>query len=108
MVYLDHAATTPMRPEAIEALTAALAVVGNPSSIHSAGQQAKRLLVPAGEHHATIDTVEWLAAHEGAVVVELPLDELGRLRVDELEAELARDAASVARRRPRKSIGSWP
>ena len=154
MVYLDHAATTPMRPEAIEALTAALAVVGNPSSIHSAGQQAKRLLeesrervaatlgadgievvftgsgteavnlaikglwwrrqatapagvdgvpgarprllVPAGEHHATIDTVEWLAAHEGAQVVELPLDEVGRLRLDVLEAELARDAASVA------------
>ena len=44
MVYLDHAATTPMRPEAIEALTSALAVVGNPSSIHSAGQRAKRLL----------------------------------------------------------------
>ena len=43
-IYLDHAATTPMRPEAIAALTAALAVVGNPSSIHSAGQQAKRLL----------------------------------------------------------------
>ena len=35
MVYLDHAATTPMRPEAIAALTAALAVVGNPASMAS-------------------------------------------------------------------------
>ena len=43
-VYLDHAATTPMRPEAVAALTAALATVGNPASIHSAGQRAKRSL----------------------------------------------------------------
>ena len=128
MIYLDHAATTPMRPEAIAALTAALAVVGNPSSIHSAGQQAKRLLeesreriaatlgadgieviftgngteavnlaikglwwrrqaasagssqrilVPAGEHHATLDAIEWLAAHEGAVIDEVLLDAAG-------------------------------
>ena len=52
--------------------------------------------MPAGEHHATLDTVEWLATHEGAVVDELPLDEVGRLRLDALEAALARDAASVA------------
>lgn len=149
MVYLDHAATTPMLPEAIDALTAALAVVGNPSSIHSAGQQAKRLLeesrehvaatlgadgieivftgngteavnlaikglwwqqrtdastgaartrilVPAGEHHATIDAIEWLRAHEGAEVTEIPLDEVGRVRLDVLAAELEADAASVA------------
>lgn len=150
MVYLDHAATTPMRSEAIDALTAALRVVGNPSSIHSAGQQAKRLLeesreriaatlgadgielvftgngteavnlaikglwwsrqatgspgsggrprilVPAGEHHATIDTVEWLAAHEGAVLEEVPVDDVGRVRLDVLESALAADAASVA------------
>ncbi len=102
-VYLDHAATTPMLPEAIAAYTAALGIVGNPSSIHSQGQNAKRMLeeareqvaaslgcdpievvftsggtesvnlaikglywtsagrrilVPRGEHHATIDTVE--------------------------------------------------
>ncbi|HET8780091.1 MAG TPA: cysteine desulfurase family protein, partial [Agromyces sp.] len=152
MVYLDHAATTPMRREAIEALTAALAVVGNPSSIHSAGQQAKRLLeesreriaatlgadgieliftgngteavnlaikglwwsrqagapagerptarrrilIPGGEHHATLDTVEWLVAHEGAIVQELPVDEVGRIRLDALERALGDDAASVA------------
>ena len=29
LIYLDHAATTPMRPEAIEAMTAVLASVGN-------------------------------------------------------------------------------
>jgi cysteine desulfurase len=41
-VYLDHAATTPMHPEAIEAMTAALAVVGNASSLHTAGRAARR------------------------------------------------------------------
>ncbi|WP_353814296.1 cysteine desulfurase family protein [Agromyces sp. SYSU T00266] len=144
-VYLDHAATTPLRPEAIDAITHALRLVGNPASIHSAGQHAKRLLeesreqvaatlgadpievvftgsgteavnlaikglfwrrraeasahrilMPGGEHHATIDTVEWLAGMDGAEAVELPLDALGRLRVDALAAELDRDAASVA------------
>ena len=52
--------------------------------------------MPAGEHHATLDAIEWLAAHEGAVIDEVPLDEVGRLRLDVLEAKLARDAASVA------------
>ena len=35
--YLDHAATTPMLPEAIEAMTAQLGQVGNASSLHAAG-----------------------------------------------------------------------
>ncbi|MFF2051545.1 cysteine desulfurase family protein [Leifsonia sp. NPDC058194] len=48
-VYLDHAATTPMRPEAIAAYVDAMGVVGNPSSIHSQGQQAKRMLEEARE-----------------------------------------------------------
>ena len=51
-VYLDHAATTPLRPEAIDAVTRALRVVGNPSSIHSAGQEAKRLLEESREEIA--------------------------------------------------------
>ncbi|GAA2025227.1 cysteine desulfurase family protein [Agromyces tropicus] len=144
-VYLDHAATTPMRPEAIDAMTAALRVVGNPASIHGSGQAAKRMLeesreqvaatlgadpievvftgggteavnlavkglfwrrhaesgahrilMPGGEHHATLDTVEWLVATAGAELVEIPLDAVGRVRVDVLAAELERDAASVA------------
>jgi len=132
-VYLDHAATTPMHPAAVAAYAAALSTVGNPSSIHSAGQAARRsleearervaaslgcdpievvftsggteavnlgvkglwwarqsdrprprLLVPGGEHHATVDTVEWLEQHDGAVVTTIPLDALGRLRLDAL------------------------
>ena len=47
--YLDHAATTPMHPEVIAAYTAALGLVGNPASIHSQGQSAKRMLEEARE-----------------------------------------------------------
>lgn len=134
-VYLDHAATTPMLTDAIAAYTEALSLVGNPSSIHSAGQNAKRMLeearehvaasigadpievvftsggtesinlaikglfwsraprrrilVPRGEHHATLDSVEWLERHEGAIVEWLPLDEVGRIRLDAVAAALA-------------------
>ena len=42
-VYLDHAATTPMLPEAIAAMTAHLGRVGNPSSLHASGRDARRL-----------------------------------------------------------------
>src|SRR3954454_17844225 len=41
-VYLDHAATTPMVPEAVEAMTAMLGSVGNPSSLHASGRTARR------------------------------------------------------------------
>src|ERR687894_2972908 len=51
-VYLDHAATTPMLPEAISAYAEAMAVVGNPASIHSQGQNAKRKLEEARERVA--------------------------------------------------------
>jgi len=143
-VYLDHAATTPMLPAAIDAYASALALVGNPSSIHSQGQGARRMLeearetialslgadpieviftsggtesvnlaikglywarnaqvprnrilVPRGEHHATIDAVEWLERHEHAVVEWIPIDEVGGVRLDALERALGPDVALV-------------
>jgi cysteine desulfurase len=51
-VYLDHAATTPMHPAAIEAMTAALATVGNASSLHTAGRDARRRMEEARESMA--------------------------------------------------------
>jgi cysteine desulfurase len=141
-VYLDHAATTPMLPVARGAYVDALGVVGNPSSIHSQGQQAKRMLeearevvaaslgaepvevvftsggtesinlgvkglywkraprrvvlVPGGEHHATVDALTWLEAHEGATVVTLPVDAYGRLSPSVLRDALVEYGASVA------------
>jgi cysteine desulfurase len=48
------------------------------------------------EHHATIDSVEWLASHEGAILDWIEVDELGRIRVDALEAALAAGGDEVA------------
>lgn len=43
-IYLDANATTPVLPEVTGAVTRALAVHGNPSSLHAAGREAARLL----------------------------------------------------------------
>jgi cysteine desulfurase len=48
-VYLDHAATTPMHPAAIEAMTDVLATVGNASSLHTTGRAARRRMEEARE-----------------------------------------------------------
>jgi cysteine desulfurase len=51
-VYLDHAATTPMLPEALEAMVAELAHTGNPSSLHAAGRRARRVIEESREQIA--------------------------------------------------------
>ncbi|QWL30304.1 cysteine desulfurase family protein [Rathayibacter toxicus] len=146
MIYLDHAATTPLRECALAAFTETSPHTGNPSSVHAAGQEARRrledargelaaalgceaievvltaggteainlavkglawqrraedaarrrLLVPEGEHHATLDSVTWLAEHEGYDVQWLPLDSEGMVRTEVLAAAIERDPASVA------------
>jgi cysteine desulfurase len=145
MAYLDHAATTPMLPEAIGAMTAALAEAGNPSSLHATGRGARRrveesreqvaaalgakpyevvftaggtesdnlavkglfwarraadprrtkVLLSAVEHHAVLDSVEWLRTHEGATVELLPVDPYGRVHPDTLRAALDDTVALV-------------
>jgi cysteine desulfurase len=141
-VYLDHAATSPMPPEVLAAYVDALGVVGNPASIHGAGQAARdlletgrdavaasigadsaeivltgggteavnlglkglfwarsprrRIVVPDAEHHATSDAADWLAAHEGAELVRIPVDDLGRIRLDALAAALADRPEEIA------------
>jgi cysteine desulfurase len=47
--YLDHAATTPMVAEALEAMTSQLGLVGNPSSLHAAGRAARRVVEESRE-----------------------------------------------------------
>src|SRR5262249_16365125 len=118
LIYLDHAATAPMLPEAVAVMTEELARLGNPSSLHNAGRRARRVveesreqiaeafsarpseviftgggteadnlavkglfwarrsddprrhrvLIPATEHHAVLDSANWLAGHEGAEI----------------------------------------
>ena len=145
-VYLDHAATTPMLPEAIDAYAEALRTVGNASSIHAFGQAAKRsleeareavaasvgadpievvftsggteainlaikglfwarhpgerprraIVAPEGEHHATIDAIEWLERHEGARARWIPLDASGVVDRDAWHRALAPDPGDEA------------
>ena len=48
-VYVDHAATTPMLPAAIEAMTQVFGTVGNASSLHGSGRAARRRIEEARE-----------------------------------------------------------
>jgi cysteine desulfurase len=128
-VYLDHAATTPMLPEVLAAMTEQLGRVGNASSLHASGRSARRaaeqarerlaealgarpsevlftgggtesdnlavkglfwarrsadsrrrrIVVSPAEHHAVLDSVEWLAKHDGADVTWLAVEPTGRI-----------------------------
>jgi cysteine desulfurase len=143
MPYLDHAATTPMRPQAIAAVTSAMAEVGNPSSLHGSGRCARRrveesreqlaaaldarpseviftsggtesdnlavkglfwarrdtdprrrrILASTVEHHAVLDALDWLAAHEGAEITWLEVDGCGLVAPAALHAALDDDVA---------------
>ncbi|MDE8667322.1 cysteine desulfurase family protein [Pseudarthrobacter sp. H3Y2-7] len=56
----------------------------------------RRILCSAVEHHAVLDTVEWLERHEGAHVTWLPVDSEGVVDLEVLAAELSRDPGSIA------------
>lgn len=56
----------------------------------------RRILCSAVEHHAVLDTVEWLERHEDAEVTWLPVDGYGVVDVGFLQAELARDPDCIA------------
>jgi cysteine desulfurase len=135
-----------MLPEAIAAVSAAMAEQGNASSLHTSGRRARRaveesrealaaalgarpsevlftgggtesdnlavkgmfwarraadprrtrVLASAVEHHAVLDAVEWLVAHEGAQVTWLPVDSVGRVHPDVLEQALGDDVSLVS------------
>ncbi|MBA3265844.1 MAG: cysteine desulfurase [Nocardioidaceae bacterium] len=49
MAYLDHAATTPIYPEVVDAMAAQLARLGNASSLHGSGRAARRVVEESRE-----------------------------------------------------------
>ncbi|VXB03195.1 cysteine desulfurase involved in U34 tRNA thiolation [Arthrobacter sp. 9V] len=55
-----------------------------------------RILCSAVEHHAVMDTVEWLEKHEGANVVWIPVDGEGKVRLEAVKQEIEREPESVA------------
>ncbi|MGO4453137.1 cysteine desulfurase family protein [Arthrobacter sp. RAF14] len=60
------------------------------------GPRRVRVLCSTIEHHAVMDTVEWLERHEGAEVTWIPVDGEGLLDLAALDAELRRDPESIA------------
>jgi len=54
MTYLDHNATSPLRPEARAAMTHAMEMGGNPSSVHGAGRAGRALVEAAREQVAAL------------------------------------------------------
>jgi len=143
--YFDHAATTPVLPEVLDVLVEQLRRLGNPSSLHASGREARRvveesresiahclgarpgdvvftsggteadnlavkgiaaarrradparvrILASAVEHHAVLDSAEWLA-EQGFDVRLVDVDEVGRIRTDQLRGLLAEDPGAVA------------
>jgi cysteine desulfurase len=63
IAYLDHAATTPMVPEAVEVMTSLLASTGNANSLHGSGRDARRVVEESRERIAAV-----LGARPGEVV----------------------------------------
>jgi cysteine desulfurase len=53
-IYLDYNATAPIRPEAMDAAACALAIGGNPSSVHSAGRVARAAIEKARDQVADL------------------------------------------------------
>ena len=185
-LYFDHAATTPIRPCALEAFAAAAALPGNPAALHASARRAKlaleqaredlaaaldchpsevvltsggteadnlavqglfrarnaegassgstssssvaspsgstssfgatpssggalpddgtspgsvprpRIVLTGIEHHAVLDTVDWLVAHAGAQAVTVPVDAEGIVDLAAWEAALAADPERTA------------
>jgi cysteine desulfurase len=73
-----------------------LAVKGLWWARRAADPRRRRILAGAVEHHAVLDAVEWLVAHEGASVDWLPVDADGRVHPDVLAEAVERDPDDVA------------
>ena len=103
-VYLDHAATTPMPAEVLAAYVDALGVVGNPASIHSQGQNARRMLEEAREQIARTlgcDPIEVIFTGNGTEAINLAIKGLYWARPG------SSSRSSRASGSPRSSASSW-
>jgi cysteine desulfurase len=76
VIYLDHNAITPVRPEAAEAVRNALETFGNPSSVHAAGRAARDLLDEARDKVARA-----LSAAPGEIVFATGATEAAALAI---------------------------
>lgn len=143
MIYLDYNATTPLRPEVLEAMLPYFQRhFGNPSSVHGAGRQAKQgveeareriaeflhcrpaeilftsggtesnnlaltgmrhalrhkgqhIITTAIEHSSILEPLDALAT-EGATITKLPVNDEGRVTINDLAAALRPDTVLVS------------
>ena len=72
-----------------------LAVKGLYWARRAADSRRRRVVVSPAEHHAVLDSVEWLAKHDGAEVTWLPVEPSGRITPAGL-ADALGDGADVA------------
>lgn len=93
--YLDHAATTPLRPGARAAWLAASEGVGNASSTHGAGQDARRLLEDSRDRVAAVlgcEAIEVVFTSGGTESINTALRGLWTARRSGTEAIVLPDA----------------
>ena len=93
--YLDHAATSPLRPAAREAWLEASDVIGTASSTHGAGQDARRLLEEARERAAAVlgcDPIEVVFTSGGTESINTALHGLWASRIPGTDAIVIPDA----------------
>jgi cysteine desulfurase len=86
-IYLDHAATTPLRPEARVAMEQGFALWANPSSPHAEGRKARAALEDARER------VKMALGWEGEVIFTSGASEAAALALDAVNA--VQDIASA-------------
>jgi cysteine desulfurase len=73
-----------------------LAIKGIYWARRDADPRRRRIVAGSTEHHAVLDPLEWLAAHEGAEIVRLPVDGTGLIDLAALDQVLADDPDSIA------------
>lgn len=73
-----------------------LAIKGLYWSRNTEDPRRTRIVTLPIEHHAVLDAVDWMAAHEGAVIDEVPVDADGVLDLDAYRAIIERDPAGIA------------
>lgn len=73
-----------------------LAVKGMYWAAQAADPARRRILVSEVEHHAVLDSVEWLAENAGAMIYRLPVDAEGRVSAETVRAAVELNPADVA------------
>ncbi len=84
LAYLDHNATSPLRPAAFDAMVEALRAGGNPSSVHTAGRKARAIVDRARREVASLvgaRATETIFTSGGTEANNLALAGAGRRRV---------------------------